>query len=324
MLTNCNYVFFPVWSGLQSAQISYIPAGLGLQTPTLTPGGEQRYFEYPLTPQPMPTGQLTRESLLQRSKLHSKGSPRTHTFCSGGNGLDFFQADHMAAQYLQPTSPSPGLPMGVSRSFLSAFAESHSLHHRPRYWHHPIPMDFTVIKSVTNVPLSSSATSTDAFLSLRQHLVDCTLCSCMSAILIPPYSCVLSSDYSAKPCLKKIIKRLFFSTFLCLPLLTPHTHTQTHTHTYIYMLDYHTLFFISLFSTQTSFCRHAYSCCLFVSDFLFLFRWVFGLFLVCACPFLSPSLSTITKTKRTIEQYFCPVVCRLFSLPMWYCVWLVT
>ena len=55
--------------GLPSAQISYIPA-VGLQTPTLTPAGEQRYFEYPLTPQPMPTGaagQLHRDSLLQRS-----------------------------------------------------------------------------------------------------------------------------------------------------------------------------------------------------------------------------------------------------------------
>ncbi len=56
--------------GLQSAQISYIPATLGLQTPTLTPGGEQRYFEYPLTPQPMPgAGHLGRDSLLQRSKI---------------------------------------------------------------------------------------------------------------------------------------------------------------------------------------------------------------------------------------------------------------
>ena len=32
----------------------------------------------------------------------------------GGNGLDFFQADALAAQYLQPTSPSPGLPIAVS------------------------------------------------------------------------------------------------------------------------------------------------------------------------------------------------------------------
>jgi hypothetical protein len=87
--------------GLQSAQISYIPASaVGLQTPTLTPGGEQRYFEYPLTPQHMPTaGQLHRDSLLQRS----------------GNGLDFFQADQLAAaQYLQPTSPTPGLPIATS------------------------------------------------------------------------------------------------------------------------------------------------------------------------------------------------------------------
>ncbi|CAF5214771.1 unnamed protein product, partial [Rotaria magnacalcarata] len=53
---------------LQSAQISYIPATVGLQTPTLTPGGEQRYFEYPMTPQGMHTGigQLGRDSLLQR------------------------------------------------------------------------------------------------------------------------------------------------------------------------------------------------------------------------------------------------------------------
>jgi hypothetical protein len=60
-----------VWLGLQSAQISYIPT-VGLQTPTLTPGGEQRYFEYPLTPQPLSAAaanQLHRESLLQRSKI---------------------------------------------------------------------------------------------------------------------------------------------------------------------------------------------------------------------------------------------------------------
>ncbi|CAF4890462.1 unnamed protein product, partial [Rotaria socialis] len=59
------------------------------QTPTLTPGGEQRYFEYPMTPQGMHTGigQLGRDSLLQRS----------------GNGIDFFQADPLAAQYLQST-----------------------------------------------------------------------------------------------------------------------------------------------------------------------------------------------------------------------------
>jgi hypothetical protein len=67
--------FLYIWNffvlGLQSAQISYIPATVGLQTPTLTPGGEQRYFEYPLTPQQMHAGagQLTRESLLQRSMI---------------------------------------------------------------------------------------------------------------------------------------------------------------------------------------------------------------------------------------------------------------
>ena len=59
--------------GLPPAQISYIPATVGLQTPTLTPTGEQRYFEYPLTPQPIPSaaaaaGPLHRDSLLQRSK----------------------------------------------------------------------------------------------------------------------------------------------------------------------------------------------------------------------------------------------------------------
>jgi RNA recognition motif-containing protein len=91
---------YPFSPGLPSAQISYIPATVGLQTPTLTPGGEQRYFEYPLTPQPMPAGagQLHRDSLLQRS----------------GNGLDFFQADPLTAQYLQPTSPSPVLPIATS------------------------------------------------------------------------------------------------------------------------------------------------------------------------------------------------------------------
>lgn len=92
---------YPFSPGLPSAQISYIPAAVGLQTPTLTPGGEQRYFEYPLTPQQMSAGAagaLHRDSLLQRS----------------GNGLDFFQADPLTAQYLQPTSPSPGLPIATS------------------------------------------------------------------------------------------------------------------------------------------------------------------------------------------------------------------
>ncbi|CAF2389713.1 unnamed protein product [Rotaria sp. Silwood2] len=85
---------------LPSGQISYIPATVGLQTPTLTPGGEQRYFEYPLTPQGIAAagGQIHRDSILQRS----------------GNGIDFFQADALAAQYLQPTSPSPGLPIATS------------------------------------------------------------------------------------------------------------------------------------------------------------------------------------------------------------------
>jgi len=92
---------YPFSPGLPSTQISYIPAALGLQTPTLTPAGEQRYFEYPLTPQQMPGGAggpLHRDSLLQRS----------------GNGLDFFQADPLTAQYLQPTSPTPGLPIATS------------------------------------------------------------------------------------------------------------------------------------------------------------------------------------------------------------------
>jgi len=34
---------------------------------------------------------------------------------SGGNGLDFFQADPLTAQYLQPTSPTSGLPIAVRR-----------------------------------------------------------------------------------------------------------------------------------------------------------------------------------------------------------------
>lgn len=91
---------YPFSPALPSAQISYIPAAVGLQTPTLTPAGDQRFFEYPLTPQAIPAGagQIHRDSLLQRS----------------GNGLDFFQADQLAAgQYLQQTSPSPGLPIAA-------------------------------------------------------------------------------------------------------------------------------------------------------------------------------------------------------------------
>ena len=37
-----------------------------------------------------------------------------HERILGANGLDFFQADQLTAQYLQPTSPTPGLPMTVS------------------------------------------------------------------------------------------------------------------------------------------------------------------------------------------------------------------
>lgn len=84
----------------------------------MTPGGEQRFFEYPLTPQPMATaGQLHRDSLLQRSAfwhppLDNRIIERIFSPL-GGNGLDFFQADPLTAQYLQPTSPSPGLPIAV-------------------------------------------------------------------------------------------------------------------------------------------------------------------------------------------------------------------
>lgn len=61
----------------------------------------------------------------------------------------------------------------------------------------------------------------------------------------------------------------FLSTFLCLPWIH-----QTYAHTYkTYAWLSHILFFIYLFSTQTSFrflCQHAYSCCLFISNSLFL------------------------------------------------------
>lgn len=72
------------FAGLPSAQISYIPAAVGLQTPTLTPAGDQRYFEYPLTPQPMPTnaGQLHRDSLLQRSKHHFRLEKQISSYSS--------------------------------------------------------------------------------------------------------------------------------------------------------------------------------------------------------------------------------------------------
>jgi hypothetical protein len=62
-------------------------------------------------------GPLHRDSLLQRSKIRifllSKMNS-SWVILSGGNGLDFFPADALTAQYLQPTSPTPGLPMGVS------------------------------------------------------------------------------------------------------------------------------------------------------------------------------------------------------------------
>lgn len=152
-----NHVAF---SGLPSAQISYIPAGVSLQTPTLTPAGDQRYFEYPLTPQPIPTnaaGQLHRDSLLQRSKQMEKNPQNTKSLFipSGANGLDFFQADPLTAQYLQPTSPSPGLPIAVRQSSLYSSINIF-LYSRHHYWHHLMPMDFTVIKTFF---LSSSSTS---------------------------------------------------------------------------------------------------------------------------------------------------------------------
>jgi len=37
----------------------------------------------------------------------------------GGNGLDFFQADQLTAQYLQQASPSPGLPIAVGHFVLN-------------------------------------------------------------------------------------------------------------------------------------------------------------------------------------------------------------
>ena len=44
-----------------------------------------------------------------------------------GNGLDFFQADPLTAQYLQSASPSPGLPIGVSRLLHSGQTSSNRL-----------------------------------------------------------------------------------------------------------------------------------------------------------------------------------------------------
>jgi len=84
---------YPFSPGLPSAQISYIPA-VGLQTPTLTPAADQRYFEYPLTPQ-------------QMSAAAAAGQ-------RNGNPLEFFSADQLAGQYVQPTSPSTGYPIATS------------------------------------------------------------------------------------------------------------------------------------------------------------------------------------------------------------------
>ena len=81
----------------------------------------------------MPTaGPLHRDSLLQRSKILMIMMKLDSIPCIGGNGLDFFQTDPITAQYLQPTSPSPGLPIAVSdESILSkANSDINFLHHR--------------------------------------------------------------------------------------------------------------------------------------------------------------------------------------------------
>lgn len=85
--------------------------------------------------------------------------------------------------------------------------------------------------------------------------------------------CVLSSDYSAKPCLKKIIEFLrvqmllfFFSTFLCLPLFTPHTHTN------IYAWLSHIIFYLFVFYINIFFSACIlYECLVFFCVSLFFF-----------------------------------------------------
>jgi len=64
-------------------------------------------------------GPLHRDSLLQRSKNYfykkNNNIELIIEIILGGNGIDFFQADQLTAQYLQPTSPTPGLPIAVRR-----------------------------------------------------------------------------------------------------------------------------------------------------------------------------------------------------------------
>jgi len=92
----------------------------------------------------------------------------------------------------------------------------------------------------------------------------------------------------------------FCSTFLCLPLFTSYIHI----HIYICLIITHILFFIYLFSTQTSFCRHAYSCCFVYFGFFFLLHFFFVCVFGFSFFFFFFFCVPLKKTgKKTIERY---------------------
>jgi hypothetical protein len=108
---------------------------------------------------------------------------------------------------------------------------------------------------------------------------------------------LLSSDYSAKPCLKIRSSNLF--VFFDIPLSSFIYITYTHTYIYINMLDYHILFFIYLF-------------------FLHKHRFVF--FCPLSACIIWPFLSKTTK-KRSIHKYlFSSFFCFVFSTDVILCM----
>jgi len=146
---------------------------------------------------------------------------------------------------------------------------------------------------------------------------NCTLCFFFACLLYSSHRlCVLSSDYSAKPCLIKDHQNLSVLFFFRHSFVFLYLH---HTHTYAWLS--HIIFYLFVFYTNIFF--FFLSACIFLLfvyfEFLFLYECLAFFFFSCVPPF---SFDNKKKTaRRTIDRYsrfFC------LSLPMWYCVWLVT
>ncbi len=141
----------------------------------------------------------------------------------------------------------------------------------------------------------------------------------MSAILIPPFVCIIiwlqckalfKKDHQTSPC-----SNIFFSTFLCLPLFTPHIYT----HAWLS----HIIFYLFVFYTNIFF-----SACIFLLfvyfGFSFLYECLVFFFVSCVCPSFFFFDNKRKKNSKENDRAIFPFLFFRLSLPMWYCVWLVT